>query len=184
MSKEPNKAGSVRQTHALHLRDHEVAAEYLCAALDDGGPGVILMALRNVAEAQVDGISGLASRSNLGRESMYKMLSKTGNPKLSSFTKVIQALGLKLKVEQDVHYKASWVGVIQKPRHKGRDTHTSAAFVLFRVVINTYETANIHSAYRNMHQNWPKSPHWNTFAFIVHVITISLFFYLNCMYGD
>jgi probable addiction module antidote protein len=104
MSKEPNKAGSVRQTHALHLRDHEVAAEYLCAALDDGDPGVILMALRNVAEAQVDGISGLASRSNLGRESMYKMLSKTGNPKLSSFTKVIQALGLKLKVEQDVHY--------------------------------------------------------------------------------
>jgi len=107
MSKEKDKAGSVRQTHALHLRDHEVAAEYLCAALDDGDPGVILMALRNVAEAQVGGVSGLAMRSNLGRESMYKMLSKTGNPKLSSFTKVIQALGFKLKIEQDVHHTVS-----------------------------------------------------------------------------
>lgn len=103
MSKERNKVHRVRQTHALHLRDRNVAAEYLCAALDDGNPAVILMALRNIAEAQEDGISGLAIRSSLGRESMYKMLSETGNPKLSSFTKVIQALGLKLKVEQDAH---------------------------------------------------------------------------------
>lgn len=99
MSRNADKADSVSQTHALHLRDQEVAAEYLSAALDDGEPGVILMALRNIVEAQSDGISGLASRSNLGRESMYKMLSVTGNPKLSSFTKVIQALGLRLKVE-------------------------------------------------------------------------------------
>jgi probable addiction module antidote protein len=65
------------------------------------------MALRNIAEAQQDGISGLAVRSNLGRESMYKMLSKTGNPKLSSFTRVIQALGLKLRVEQDIQQDLS-----------------------------------------------------------------------------
>lgn len=95
---------NVRITHGSHLRNQAVAAEYLCAALDDGDPAVILMALRNIAEAQEDGISGLAKRSNLGRESMYKMLSRTGNPKLSSFTKVIQALGLKLKVEQDIHH--------------------------------------------------------------------------------
>jgi DNA-binding phage protein len=30
---------------------------------------------------------------------MYKMLSRTGNPKLSTFTKVLRGLGLKLKVE-------------------------------------------------------------------------------------
>jgi len=29
MSKEQNEAGSVRRTHTLHLRDREVAAEYL-----------------------------------------------------------------------------------------------------------------------------------------------------------
>ena len=82
----------------------EVAAEYLSDALDDGDAAVILMALRNIAEAQEDGITGLAMRSHLGREGMYKMLSATGNPKLSSFTKVIQALGLKLKVERDPNH--------------------------------------------------------------------------------
>lgn len=92
---------NVRVTHNEHLRDPEVAADYLSDALEDGDAAVILMALRNIAEAQEDGIAGLAVRSHLGRESMYKMLSATGNPKLSSFTKIVHGLGLKLKVEQD-----------------------------------------------------------------------------------
>ncbi|TLM80017.1 addiction module antidote protein [Microbulbifer harenosus] len=94
-------APNVRATHNEHLRDPEVAAEYLSEALEEGDASVILMALRNIAEAQEDGITGLAKRSHLGRESMYKMLSASGNPKLSSFTKVIHGLGLKLKVEID-----------------------------------------------------------------------------------
>ena len=93
---------NVRATHNQHLRDPEIAAEYLSETLEDGDAAVILMALRNIAEAQEDGIAGLATRSHLGRESMYKMLSATGNPKLSSFTKVVHGLGLKLKVERDV----------------------------------------------------------------------------------
>ena len=94
-------ARNVRTTHNEHLRDPEVAAEYLSEALKDGDAAVILMAIRNIAEAQEDGITGLALRSELGRESMYKMLSASGNPKLSSFTKVVHGLGLKLKVETD-----------------------------------------------------------------------------------
>ncbi len=94
-------ARNVRTTHNEHLRDPEIAAEYLNEALEDGDPAVILMALRNLAEAQVDGITGLAVRSDLGRESLYKMLSSGGNPKLSNFTKVIHGLGLKLKVEEE-----------------------------------------------------------------------------------
>ncbi len=90
---------NVRQTHNELLKDPEVAAEYLSEALDDGSPSIVLMALRNIVEAQEGGIAGLAARSKLGRESMYKMLSASGNPKLSSFTKVIDGLGLHLKVE-------------------------------------------------------------------------------------
>ena len=92
-------ARNVRATHSEHLRDPEVAAEYLSDALEDGDSSVVLMALRNIAEAQDGGIAGLAARAHLGRESMYKMLSEAGNPKLSSFTKVIQGLGLHLKVQ-------------------------------------------------------------------------------------
>lgn len=90
---------NVRMTHSEHLRDSEVAAEYINEALEEGNPSVVLMALRNIAEAQEGGIAGLATRAHLGRESMYKMLSEGGNPKLSSFNKVIQGLGLHLKVE-------------------------------------------------------------------------------------
>ncbi len=44
-------AGNIRATHNEHLRDPEVAAEYLSEALEDGDAAVILMALRNIAEA-------------------------------------------------------------------------------------------------------------------------------------
>ncbi|MDG2072179.1 MAG: putative addiction module antidote protein [Pseudomonadales bacterium] len=91
---------NVRQTHNEQLRDAEVAAEYLSDALEDGDTATVLMALRNITEAQADGFAGLAARTHLGRESMYKMLSRTGNPKLSTLTKVLQGLGLKLKVER------------------------------------------------------------------------------------
>ncbi len=95
-------ARNVRATHNEHLRDPEVAAEYLNDALEEGDATIILMALRNLAEAQEDGISGLAQRSHLGRESMYKMLSAKGNPKLSSFTQIVHGLGFRLKVERDI----------------------------------------------------------------------------------
>lgn len=94
---------NIRATHNEHLRDSEVAAEYLKEALEDGDASVILMALRNIAESQEDGIAGLAVRLELDCESMYKMLSEAGNLKLSSFTKVIHGLGFKLRVERDLH---------------------------------------------------------------------------------
>ena len=92
---------SVRATHYKHLRDPEVAVEYLNEAIESGDKAVILMALRNIAEAQPDGIAGLATRADLGRESMYKMLSGSGNPKLDSVVRLLHGLGLRLRVELD-----------------------------------------------------------------------------------
>nr|VFK46947.1 MAG: probable addiction module antidote protein [Candidatus Kentron sp. TC]VFK51084.1 MAG: probable addiction module antidote protein [Candidatus Kentron sp. TC]VFK62095.1 MAG: probable addiction module antidote protein [Candidatus Kentron sp. TC] len=100
-------ARNVRATHNEQLRDPEIVAEYLSEALKDGDSAVILMALRNIVAAREDGIAGLAQRSNLGRESVYKMLSATGNPKLSSFTKLIHGLGLELKVESNLNHGAT-----------------------------------------------------------------------------
>jgi len=40
----------------------------------------------------------LAQKTGLGRESLYKTLSKRGNPKLSTLTTIISALGFDLKV--------------------------------------------------------------------------------------
>ena len=90
---------SVRETHNKQLRDPEMAAEYINQALESGDSSIILMALRNIVEAQSDGISGVAARANLGRESMYKMLSAKGIPKLSSLTSLLKSIGLQLHVE-------------------------------------------------------------------------------------
>ena len=85
------------------LKDHDEAIAYLNAALEESLKGdeesqhLFLLALRNVAEAQ-GGIGKLAKKSHMGRESLYKTLSKKGNPKWSTLILLIDSLGLNLKL--------------------------------------------------------------------------------------
>ncbi|MYH69855.1 MAG: hypothetical protein F4147_07090 [Gammaproteobacteria bacterium] len=51
----------VRTTHGEHLRNPQVAAEYLNLALQEDDSGIVLMALLNIAEAQEEGIEGLVA---------------------------------------------------------------------------------------------------------------------------
>ena len=83
------------------LADPLEAAGYLNAALEDGDKELFLLALRNVAEARLGGMSKLAAASGLNRESLYRMLSGKGNPELKSLDRLLHALGLKLAVEAD-----------------------------------------------------------------------------------
>ena len=96
-----------RKTSASHdeavirqLRDDaEFAVEYLKAALeDDDEPGVLLIALRRIAEAR-GGIAKLAKAAGIERESLYRALSVRGNPRLSTLVAVTKAVGLRLTVE-------------------------------------------------------------------------------------
>jgi probable addiction module antidote protein len=80
------------------LKDADEALEYLNAALQDGDPRVFLLALRNVAEAR-GGMTQLSRRSKLNRESLYRMLSRTGNPELRSLGSLLDTLGFRLSVE-------------------------------------------------------------------------------------
>jgi probable addiction module antidote protein len=85
------------------LKDHDEAVSYLNAALEESLKGdeesqhLFLIALRNVAEAQ-GGISGLAKKTHLFRESLYKTLSGTGNPKWHTLVSLCVALGLNLRL--------------------------------------------------------------------------------------
>jgi len=75
------------------------AAEYLRAALeDDDEPGVLLTALRRIAEVR-GGIAKVAKAAGIERESLYRALSRRGNPRLSTPVAVTKAVGLKLTVE-------------------------------------------------------------------------------------
>ncbi len=78
--------------------DPELAAEYLKAALQEDEPGVLLVALRRVAEAR-GGLAKVARSAGIERESLYRALSPRGNPRLSTLVAVTKAMGLKLTVE-------------------------------------------------------------------------------------
>jgi probable addiction module antidote protein len=83
------------------LADPLEAAGYLNAAMEEGDKELFLLALRNVAEARLGGMSKLAEVSGLNRESLYRMLSGKGNPELKSLDRLLHALGLKISVEVD-----------------------------------------------------------------------------------
>jgi probable addiction module antidote protein len=79
--------------------DPEFAAEYLRAALEeDDEPAVLLLALRHIAKAR-GGIVKVAKAAGIERESLYRALSRRGNPRLSTLVAVTKAVGLKLTVE-------------------------------------------------------------------------------------
>jgi len=79
---------------AEHLETEADMAAYLEAALEENDPALVAAALGDIARAK--GMTQLARETGLGRESLYKALSPSGNPEFATIMKVIAALGLKL----------------------------------------------------------------------------------------
>ncbi len=80
-----------------HLQSDEDTIAYLDAALEDGDPALIVAALGDIARAK--GMTQVAREAGLGRESLYKALSSTGNPEFATVLKVLNAVGLRFHVE-------------------------------------------------------------------------------------
>lgn len=79
-----------------YLDSDEVIAAYLTTALEDKNPDVFLCAVGNVAKAR--GMTDVALRSGLGRESLYKALSPGSKPRYETIMKVLNSLGVKITV--------------------------------------------------------------------------------------
>ena len=80
-------------------RSPAFAPECLKAAIEDTEePQVLLLALRQIAEAQ-GGIAKVAKATGIERESLYRALSPRGNPRLSTLFAVTRAMGLTLTVK-------------------------------------------------------------------------------------
>jgi len=90
MEKEKTKMWDV----AEHLETEEDIADYLEAAFEENDPSLITAALGDIARAK--GMTLIAQKTGLARESLYKALSPEGNPEFSTVLKVVAALGLKL----------------------------------------------------------------------------------------
>jgi putative addiction module killer protein/probable addiction module antidote protein len=88
------------------LKDPREAAAYLNAAMEEGDRELFLLALRNVAEAH-GGMAAVSEKAKLNRESMYRMLSKKGNPEIKSILTLLHSMGLKMSIEPKVKVSRS-----------------------------------------------------------------------------
>jgi probable addiction module antidote protein len=79
------------------LKDPQEAAAYLNAAIEEGDRETFLLALRNVAEAN-GGMKTVAEKAHLNRESLYRTLSRRGNPEIRTLFNLLHGIGLRLSI--------------------------------------------------------------------------------------
>jgi len=95
------------------LADKENAVAYLNECLENGNREEFQDALKMIADAQGIGVRGGAEATGLSRESLFRSLSKSGNPSSETLMKVMRPLGLTLKV-------ASVTGAIEKKKRRNK----------------------------------------------------------------
>lgn len=79
------------------LKDAEMAAAFINAAIEENDSTYLPIALGKVAKAH--GMAEVSSESGIGREALYKMLSGEGNPGLANIIQILHACGLTLAVQ-------------------------------------------------------------------------------------
>ncbi|WP_369725212.1 addiction module antidote protein [Bradyrhizobium sp. LLZ17] len=82
---------------ADYLNTEERQAAYIAAALETGDADFVRDALGLVARAR--GMSAIAKKAGLNRESLYKALGETGNPEFGTVMRILGALGLTLSAQ-------------------------------------------------------------------------------------
>jgi probable addiction module antidote protein len=73
-------------------------AAYIEAILEDGDARAVPVALRTIVDA-VGGMTALADKTGLSRETLYRTLSERGNPRLDTLAVILAAFGLRLTVQ-------------------------------------------------------------------------------------
>ena len=94
----PKRTRDYREGLLKRLLEPNAAAQYVNAALEDSDE-MFFMALRDVAEARQ--MAKVANDAGLSRESIYRVLTETGNPRYSSFVGILKAMGLRLAIVPD-----------------------------------------------------------------------------------
>jgi probable addiction module antidote protein len=79
---------------ADYLDSEEAITAYLNAILEENDDALLASALGDIAKAR--GMTQIAKDAGIGRESLYKALREGANPRFSTITRVLGALGVKL----------------------------------------------------------------------------------------
>ena len=81
-----------------YREDPAFAVEVLNSILEDGEQGELMIALRQMAKA-FGGVQTVAEQAQLNPTQLYRTLSASGNPALSSLSAILKAMGLQLAVK-------------------------------------------------------------------------------------
>lgn len=79
-----------------YLKTEEDIAGYLTAVLEDGDPALFVAAIGDIARAK--GMTDIAKKSGVTRESLYRALKIEARPRFETVTRVLHALGMRLTV--------------------------------------------------------------------------------------
>lgn len=92
-----NKKKALPYDSAEFLTEADVAEAYLTEALETDDPEFIAYAIGQVAKAR--GMTEIAKRAGVGRESLYKSLSGEKKPEFATILRVLAALGYTLRIK-------------------------------------------------------------------------------------
>ena len=94
---------SFKENLVKALQDPEEAQAFLEAAFlayeEDGNTDALLLAMRDVAEAQ-GGIGKLAKRTDVSREHLYEILASKHQPRLDNLLSILSGLGFRIRLER------------------------------------------------------------------------------------
>ena len=86
----------------MYRDDPAFAMELLNSILEDGDQSELLIVLRQMAKA-FGGVTAVAESAHLNPTQLYRTLSPSGNPALSSISAILKAMGLRLAVQPLSH---------------------------------------------------------------------------------
>ncbi len=82
----------------IYRDDPAFALEVINSILEDGDQAELLVVLRHMAQA-FGGLRAVAEQAHLNPTQIYRTLSPTGNPALSSLSAILKAMGMRLAVQ-------------------------------------------------------------------------------------
>lgn len=79
------------------INTKEAVIAFLEGAIEDGDPDFLLSVVGDIARSK--GMSQIARELNLDRKGLYKALTPDGNPSFKTVFKLLDLLGLRIKLE-------------------------------------------------------------------------------------
>jgi len=79
------------------LKDPELACNFISEAIEEHDPEYLKVALGDIVKAY--GVGDISEKSGISRQTIYKMLSESGNPTHKNLVAILDAIGLELTVK-------------------------------------------------------------------------------------